>query len=197
MFGPEWMERLSHVHPLVPLSVWGPVSILTLAASFRIASLGVGQIFLWIVAGLLVWTLVEYALHRYVFHWRPQFLGGERLHFILHGVHHEDPSDPTRLVMPLAGSVTLAAILIPLFWLVLGPDAVFPYLTGFLWGYLAYDYTHYALHHFKPRTAWGRMLKDHHMKHHFVEHESRWGVSSPLWDYVFRTTGKARAETRV
>ncbi|MCM2322727.1 MAG: sterol desaturase family protein, partial [Oligoflexia bacterium] len=49
------------------------------------------------------------------------------------------------------------------------------------------DYTHFAVHHFTPRTRYGKMLKQHHMLHHYVDPEARWGVSSPFWDYVFGT----------
>jgi sterol desaturase/sphingolipid hydroxylase (fatty acid hydroxylase superfamily) len=59
-------------------------------------------------------------------------------------------------------------------------------------GYLCYDYIHFATHHFRPRTRVGKFLKQHHMLHHFAEHGSRWGVSSPMWDYVFGTLEEDR-----
>jgi sterol desaturase/sphingolipid hydroxylase (fatty acid hydroxylase superfamily) len=190
MFEQDGLERWTHVHPLVPLFLWGPVSLLAFYGSLRIPQLSAGKLIQWMAVGLFVWTLTEYLLHRFLFHWHPRGKGGERFHFLMHGVHHEDPNDPTRLVMPWVGSLSFALLLIPSFRWMLGPFAFLPFLTGFLWGYLSYEYTHYTIHHFSPRTPWGKMLKDNHLKHHFVDSHSRWGVSSPLWDWVLRTQGK-------
>ncbi|MGZ3688162.1 MAG: sterol desaturase family protein, partial [Bdellovibrionota bacterium] len=70
---------------------------------------------------------------------------------------------------------------------ILGPIYWQPFYAFFIIGYLTYDYIHYSVHHFRPRTAVGKRLKQLHMNHHFVSHEALWGVSSPLWDVIFRT----------
>ena len=105
----------------------------------------------------------------------------------MHGVHHEHPNDPLRLVMPPAVSIPLAALFLGLFALIFGTPAAYPAFAGFIAGYLTYDYTHYHLHHHVPRTAAGKQLREQHMRHHFQDHRYGYGVSSPLWDYVFRT----------
>ncbi|MBU6376862.1 MAG: sterol desaturase family protein [Bdellovibrionales bacterium] len=188
------LESLTHVHPLVPLLIWGPFVTLLFVWSAQGPlewSSSVGLAFV----GLFVWTLSEYLLHRYVFHFSPRSAFQERIAYLIHGIHHDQPEDATRLVMPPAAGVILASILFVFFRLILGPDWVLPFFGGFLIGYLCYDYTHYAIHHFSMSSSVGRYLKNHHMKHHFMTHGARWGVSSPLWDLVFGTMVEPRGRT--
>lgn len=144
------------------------------------------------LAGLLIWTLSEYWLHRLLFHWHPKFKGGDQLNFIIHGVHHDHPNDRMRLVMPPALGLPLAATFLGLFVLIFGTPKAFLIFAGFLIGYLVYDYTHYYLHHFVPKTRVGKKIREHHMRHHFQDHRFGYGVSSPIWDYVFRTIPQSR-----
>ena len=92
------------------------------------AGYGVVGVVLLILAGVVIWTLTEYWLHRLVFHWEPDHPLGSRMHFIIHGVHHDHPNDKLRLVMPPAVSIPLAALFFGLFWLVFGIPAAFPAL---------------------------------------------------------------------
>ena len=193
MFESDWLDRLSRVHPSVPPIVFGPV----IALLFGLGQAGTPpfEVTAWLVGGYVLWTLTEYWMHRVVFHFEPEDGIGARLHWIIHGVHHDHPNDPMRLVMPPSVSVPLAALFFGLFVLAAGlPDA---YLlgSGFLAGYLAYDMTHYHVHHKKARTRLGRLLYELHMRHHFQDHTRGFGVSAPFWDYVFRTPLK-RGESR-
>ncbi len=188
LFKNDWMEKyLTHIHPATPAVMWVPVVLWLMWRAFSVHGLGpvtVGSLF---AAGFVSWTFAEYTLHRFVFHFQPNSKIQERLQYILHGLHHDDPIDPTRLVMPPALAVIFSAILYSLFRYALGPVLVEPFFAAFLVGYLCYDYIHYYVHHFTPTTKIGKFLKQSHMMHHYVSHESRWGVSSPLWDYVFGT----------
>jgi sterol desaturase/sphingolipid hydroxylase (fatty acid hydroxylase superfamily) len=130
---------------------------------------------------------MEYWIHRIVFHFEPESGPGARFHWIIHGVHHDHPNDPLRLVMPPSVSVPLAAGFYGLFVLVLGTDAGNVFAAGFLLGYLVYDMTHYYLHHFTPNTRFGRVMRELHMRHHFQDDTRGFGISAPFWDYVFRT----------
>jgi sterol desaturase/sphingolipid hydroxylase (fatty acid hydroxylase superfamily) len=181
------LERFSHIHPISPLVVWGPVSAWLIWRSMAVLGLEMGTLLVMATAGLLFWTLSEYVLHRFVFHFNGKGEFQERILFILHGIHHADPVDPTRLVMPPLVSIMMAMVLYPLFRMVLGNTLVQPFFGFFLIGYLIYDYTHYAVHHFTPRTRVGKYLKQSHMIHHYVNHDLRWGVSTTLWDHVFGT----------
>jgi sterol desaturase/sphingolipid hydroxylase (fatty acid hydroxylase superfamily) len=140
------------------------------------------------LGGIAIWTLTEYWLHRLVFHWEPDNGFGRRMHFIIHGIHHDHPNDKLRLVMPPAVAIPLAALFFGAFVLIFGT----PLFGGFIAGYLVYDYTHYYVHHFVPRSELGKRLREQHMRHHFQDHRYGFGVSSPLWDAVFRTLPRIR-----
>ena len=137
-------------------------------------------------AGLLIWTFVEYSMHRWVFHYEPRSRWGKQLHFMLHGVHHDYPNDASRLVMPPAVSLPLAALFYLLFLLLFGrfAPAIF---AGMITGYLFYDTLHYATHHFTLRRGVWLWLKKYHLRHHYRDDRAGYGVTSPLWDYVFGT----------
>lgn len=139
----------------------------------------------WAAAGLFVWTLTEYLLHRFFFHWIPPFSWGPRMHFLIHGIHHEWVNDRYRLVMPPAVSLLLAAPLFAGWWALLGVPAV-PFFGGLLVGYLGYDMLHYAMHHARLRAGWFKRLQAHHLSHH-GRATRKFGVSSPVWDRVFGT----------
>src|SRR3954465_14946109 len=185
MFESRLLDRFTRVHPAVPLVIYVPLIVVMLV-------LGVGRDGWWDTLGLaltgyVLWTLFEYWLPRLVFHLEPEEGFGARLHWMIHGVHHDHPNDPLRLVMPPAASVPLALVFYALFWLVLGADRALAFGAGFLAGYLAYDMIHYHLHHHTPRTRAGRWLRELHMRHHFQDDERGFGISAPYWDRVFGT----------
>ncbi|MFN2612478.1 MAG: sterol desaturase family protein [Solirubrobacterales bacterium] len=195
LFDSRVLNFFSRVHPAVPAIIYVPVVIeaLWLGAD---RGYGAGQLVLLSLAGVSVWTLTEYWLHRMVFHWEPRFRGGDRLHFIIHGVHHDHPNDAMRLVMPPAASIPMAAIFAGAYLLLFGEPLAYPLFAGLILGYLGYDYTHYHLHHRKPRTKLGRRLRQQHMRHHFQDHRFGYGVTSPAWDAVFRTMPRTRKVER-
>jgi dihydroceramide fatty acyl 2-hydroxylase len=191
MFDSPWLDRFTRVHPAVPVVIYLPAICLLFA-------LGERRVGFWnsiglVLGGYAVWTLTEYWLHRVVFHFEPERGLGARLHWMIHGVHHDHPNDPLRLVMPPSASVPLAALFAGLFWAILGTHWFMPFLAGFLIGYLAYDMIHYHVHHHRPRTRVGRRLRELHMRHHFQDDERGFGVSAPYWDHVFGTPPEKRA----
>jgi dihydroceramide fatty acyl 2-hydroxylase len=188
MFDNRLLDKLSRVHPATPLVIYGPViTLLVVLGAREMSALAViGAV----AGGYLVWTLTEYWLHRLVFHFEPDNAFGHRLHFIIHGVHHDHPNDPKRLVMPPGASIPLALLFTGLFVLVLGSPLWMPFEAGFLAGYLFYDMTHYYLHHHRPKSALGRRLRELHMRHHFQDDTTWFGVSAPWWDRVFGTAAK-------
>ncbi len=188
MFDSDWLDRLSRVHPVVPLIVFVPaIAVLFALGQEGVPALEVGA---WVFGGYVLWTLTEYWMHRLVFHFEPEEGIGARLHWIIHGVHHDHPNDPLRLVMPPSVSVPLAALFCGTFLLVLGTPSGWLVGAGFLVGYLIYDMTHFHVHHHKPRTRLGRLVRELHMRHHFQDDTRGFGVSAPFWDYVFRTPHK-------
>jgi 4-hydroxysphinganine ceramide fatty acyl 2-hydroxylase len=186
MFKSEFMEFCSHVHPITPVVLYVPLIIYMLYAALWRNSLSILTTAGLFVVGVLIWTLLEYVIHRHVFHYEPKTRWGKKLHFIVHGVHHDYPNDATRLVMPPSVSIPLAVLFWALFALIFGRFA--PGLSaGFAFGYVCYDSIHYATHHFAMKNRIGFWLKQYHLWHHYKDDQAGYGVSSPLWDYVFRT----------
>jgi sterol desaturase/sphingolipid hydroxylase (fatty acid hydroxylase superfamily) len=190
MFKSPWLDRLTRVHPAVPVLLYLPVIVVLFITGA--GRLGFGYAVALALGGYAAWTLTEYWLHRIVFHFEPEDGLGAKMHWMIHGVHHDHPNDPLRLVMPPSASIPLAVVFLSAFWLVLGADAATAFGAGFLSGYLAYDMIHYHVHHHRPKTWVGRKLRELHMRHHFQDDETGFGVSAPYWDHVFRTHPQSR-----
>src|SRR5438046_3247370 len=189
LFQSNLLDKASRVHPSVPLFIFVPAIVVFAWAGF--ARMAVPETVAWIAGGYVFWTLTEYWLHRLVFHFEPEDGLGARLHWIIHGVHHDHPNDPMRLVMPPSVSVPLSALIFALLYLAFG-DAYAPCLgAGFYAGYLAHDMLHYYLHHFLPRAPVRRMLRERHMRHHFQDETRGFGISAPYWDEVFGTSTRS------
>jgi len=191
MFESRWLDACSRVHPSVPVILFAPaIAILMTLGIERVGAVGAVA---WALGGYVFWTLTEYWMHRIVFHFEPEDGIGARLHWIIHGVHHDHPNDRMRLVMRPSVSVPLAIAFYALFLLVLGGTVAPAFGAGFLVGYLIYDMTHYHVHHHTPRTRAGRRLREAHMRHHFQDDTRGFGVSAPWWDHIFGTAPKRAA----
>ncbi len=189
MFESDLFDFFSRTHPLVVPILFVPAVVTLLWYGVARAGVGVGLSLPLFAGGAIVWSLTEYWLHRTFFHWIPKVSWGERMHFLVHGVHHTWPRDKYRLVMPPAVSITLFFTFFGIFHLALGTTYVWPFHAGFSLGYMTYDLTHYYIHHFKPRSEYGHSLKKHHMLHHHKYPDAKFGVSSMFWDGVFGTKG--------
>ncbi len=196
MFETPLIERFSRVHPVAPFIFWIPILVYCLYEALS-AHLGVLAIAGAILVGALIWSITEYVLHRFVFHRVTGTFAGRRFFFVLHGVHHDFPTDRTRLVMPLGVSIPMGLVIYIALRLIAGPVWSAPAFVGFGIGYLSYDGIHYATHHFRMTSRVGRWLKRYHMVHHHTGENARWGVSSPLWDWVFGTMGETKKSTAV
>jgi 4-hydroxysphinganine ceramide fatty acyl 2-hydroxylase len=149
LFG-NFLEPLSKTPWWVVPTVWvPPVTFGTLLAGQHLGFLALVAYWL---TGLAIWTIVEYGLHRCLFHvdhYLPDNRVALTLHFLLHGIHHYLPMDRLRLVMP----PTLFVVLATPFWKL--AHTVFFYnwyaavavYCGGIFGYICYDLTHYFLHH--------------------------------------------------
>lgn len=178
------LEYFSHIHPATPLVVFIPVILVTFY--FGAAEIGVLQGVFFLIAGIFLWTLMEYVIHRWAFHYHPKSERGKRIHFLVHGIHHDYPRDATRLVMPLLVSIPLAVFFYFLFQAIFGVYYM-NIFSGFIFGYVSYDSIHYATHHFEMKGKIGKFLKTYHLRHHYGDDHTAYGVSNPLWDYVFGT----------
>lgn len=199
LFVSNRLEKLTHLSPIITFSWWMSVIIVTLvfavSAIFRTsegATTSFGHVPAGFFIGMFVWTLGEYLLHRFVFHLAPRRVWRQRLSFFMHGVHHAQPNIRTRLFMPPPVSIPLAALFFGLFFLIAGVVFGAPHWTpalfaGYVAGYLAYSSFHFGMHQWKVNWRWFVYIRRHHMLHHGSQHDYRFGVSSPLWDYVFGT----------
>src|ERR1700761_1344272 len=187
MFKSDLLESLSKVHFTVPLYIFVPVIIFFV---YKAIALQIGLLYFveYFILGLFIWTLTEYIMHRFVFHYAPPDKPwAQRIHFIFHGVHHDYPSDAKRLVLPPSVSIPLATGFYFLFNAILPPNAIYGFFPAFILGYLFYDISHYAIHHFNFKGNIWKKIKQHHMLHHYQDPGKGYGVSSPLWDKIFRS----------
>jgi len=194
LFKNPLLELLTHVHPIIPLIMWAPVSLYFFYQAYFFSKNSILVLLPVFSIGLLFWTLTEYVIHRYVFHFESEKPLIKRMIYLFHGIHHDDPDDATRLVMPPVPAILIMSLLIYIFYIFVPKDYFYAFTGSFIVGYLAYDYIHYATHHFPMRSKVGKFIKKYHLLHHHAKEDSKYGVSNPLWDYVFRTvTGPKKA----
>jgi len=197
LFQSSFLEIFTHVHWSVPIIVYLPVVVYGIYSGSTYGALATSGVILLFLAGLLVWTLAEYLLHRFVFHYEPKSGWGKRLHFLMHGVHHDYPQDSKRLVMPPVVSIPLALLFLGAFALLLPAGYVGAMFGGFIFGYICYDEIHYATHHAPMKGKVGLWLKHHHVRHHYLDPGRGFGVSTPIWDYVFGTMYSSKEDLSV
>lgn len=188
IFKNPFLESLTHVHPIVPLVFWVPIIIFLFYRGITLKQVEIFELILLSFGGLLLWTITEYILHRYIFHWDAKSRAGKYFVFLFHGLHHDDPQDPTRLVMPPVPAVIIVSLLWVIFSFIFPDKFLDIIMAYFLIGYLCYDYIHYATHHFAMTSPIGKYLRKYHLQHHYSGEKSKYGVSSPLWDIIFKTT---------
>jgi sterol desaturase/sphingolipid hydroxylase (fatty acid hydroxylase superfamily) len=189
VFKADWFEGwFATAHPAFPGAFWGPVIAGCIYFSVRDTDTTLAAGVAMFGLGFLLWTLLEYVLHRYLFHLAPEPTFESKLkQFMVHGYHHEFPNDRMRLVAPLILSGPISIVTAALYYVLAGPQYWLTGFAGTVAGYLAYDWIHYYTHHFRPTTRLGKYLRRYHMEHHYRDSESHFGISSPLWDWVFGT----------
>jgi len=192
LFESKFLDFFSRVAWYVPLILFVPVIVYCLYVSSFKFNFSALSIFGFFLLGLLLWSLVEYFAHRYVFHFEPKRKWLKKIFFIIHGVHHAYPGDSMRLVMPPSLSIPLSTFFYFLFYFTLSQNHM-PIFAGFIFGYLCYDMIHYGVHHAHfIKIPWFLKMKQHHMVHHFKEPDLGFGVTSDVWDNVMKITFKSK-----
>jgi len=189
VFNNPLLEKLTKTHIAVPLTVFGIISVGLFIYGVREGYFGILTGVALFFGGLLSFTLIEYIMHRFVFHLIPKTPKQEVFAYKVHGVHHDYPKDKDRLAMPIPLSLTLSTGFYFLFKLFMG-SFVFAFLPGFLIGYASYLGVHYMVHAFQPPKNFFKVLWVHHGIHHYKDPGNAFGVSSPFWDVIFRTMPK-------
>lgn len=198
IFG-NFLEPISKTPWFVIPLIWIPADLYAVSLALQGAyPLTVLALF---CLGLFIWTLLEYCMHRFLFHieyYLPDHPVAFTVHFLLHGVHHYLPMDRLRLVMP---PTLLVALATPFYYLA---HAVFFYnyyhamsvFAGAFLGYVMYDCCHYFLHHVQlPQFM--KDIKKNHLDHHYKNYDLAYGVTSKFWDIVFGTIMSDDAESRL
>ena len=180
------LEKLSRTHISIPLTVFAIYAVALLYWSVTHTSLAAGTTVGLFFLGFISFTFVEYLIHRYVYHLSTHTEARKIFQYNAHGVHHEFPKDKDRLAMPPLLSITIATLLLLFFRLIMG-DLTFGFLPGFLVGYAYYLAVHYMVHIYQPPKNFLRWLWVNHSVHHYKDGDLVFGVSSPLWDYIFGT----------
>ncbi|MBO2008753.1 sterol desaturase family protein [Hymenobacter negativus] len=180
------LERLTHTHIALPVSIFIATASISLYYGLtRGFMTGVSALGLFL-GGLLLFTLVEYLVHRYVYHIPATTPARAKFQYTMHGVHHEYPKDKTRLAMPPILTVFVASLLFFIFRFSFGSYA-FGLLSGFTFGYAMYLFVHYAIHAYSPPKNFLKVWWTHHAQHHYRQEAVAFGVSSTLWDHIIGT----------
>jgi len=186
LFKNEYLEMMTKTHPLVIWSIYIPVMMGLLYYSFFQLNFDTWRIGLTFISGTIFWTLFEYLMHRFAFHFLAENERARKIVYVIHGNHHEFPRDRERLFMPPVPSLILASIIFFLMSMLMG-KSVFMFFPGFVLGYLIYGSMHYAIHAWNPPYKWMKPLWRNHHLHHYKNDNKGFGVSTTLWDRVFGT----------
>lgn len=190
LFAHPFLERLTHINPITLIFIFGPIAIYY--SYLAIANYPISVFFLGFPLGVFMWTFIEYMLHRFVFHFHAVSEMGKKIAFLIHGVHHAYPRDHTRMVTPPIITVPVAVLINVVYGFIFTTyfDAIY---AGTVFGYLMFDLLHYAVHRFNFKNRLAKFVKHYHIRHHYMDDSERFGVTIPLWDYVFGTKPSANS----
>jgi len=174
---------------MVPISMWLTSSAFLLWYALNYTDYSTGRIIALFAAGLFVFSLFEYILHRFLYHLEPTTPQRAKIQYTFHGVHHEYPKDKTRLAMPPALAIIMWFVFFGMFFLIMG-ESSYAFFPGFLVGYSGYLSVHFIVHAYPPPKNFFKQLWVNHSVHHYKNPDSNFGVSSPFWDYIFRSYQK-------
>lgn len=185
LFENEYLEMLTKSHPLIIDAMYA--IIITAAVWYGTVTTELptwGMIALFLI-GSLGWTFFEYLLHRYLFHYTGPIKLLQKAHYYFHEIHHKQPKDKNRLVMPPVPSLLFAGVFFLLFFIAAG-EGVFFLWSGFILGYLIYSTIHYLIH-LDNSPDFLEKQKLYHNIHHYQQPNRAYGVTTSLWDRVFGT----------
>lgn len=186
LFRSKSLEFLTKNNPLAIFILYIPIIIFLPYYAITYNDFSAIRLTTLLLSGLVFWTLTEYLLHRFAFHYEANTEWLKKLIYLFHGNHHEYPRDKERLLMPVIPSLIISSIFLSTFYLMMGNSA-FVFYAGFMFGYLIYGSMHYAIHAWNPPFKWMKPLWRNHHLHHYKHSNMGFGVSNTFWDYVFGT----------
>ncbi|HLU90215.1 MAG TPA: sterol desaturase family protein [Cyclobacteriaceae bacterium] len=191
MFQNPVLERLSRTHISIPITMFLLVACYALYYGITTTPISFLNGAMLFIGGFFAFTLVEYLMHRYLYHMLPTNKIKDKVQYTIHGVHHDYPKDKDRLALPPFITGLYAFILYYVFTWIMGSYALY-FLPGFLLGYSMYLGVHYMVHAYQPPKNFLKFLWVNHAIHHYKDPDVAFGVSLPLWDHVFGTAPKKR-----
>ncbi len=185
LFKNDYLEMVTKTHPVVIYSIYFPIIAFLLYYAHAYKNIIYSKEIFLFITGVFCWTLFEYILHRWIFHMVVESTRAKKIIYAIHGVHHEFPRDKERLFMPPVPSIIIAFAFFSFWYFTMGWN-VLAFFPGFVFGYLIYGSMHFAIHAFTPPVFLKALWRNHHL-HHYKFPSKGFGVSSVLWDLVFRT----------
>jgi dihydroceramide fatty acyl 2-hydroxylase len=187
-FASEFAERCTKVVWWVVPLIWLPVALYNALQASRTHGMEAAALASLLAAGVVVWQLLEYLIHRFLFHAASTSYWGITLHFLFHGCHHKFPMDHERLVFPPVPATPVVCLVYQAAHALLAAGPAKALFSGIIFGYVFYDCVHYSMHHGrKLQPGLLRELKSRHMHHHFHDHSHGYGISSVLFDLLLGT----------
>tara|TARA_Y100001954_G_scaffold44472_1_gene46441 strand:+ start:1508 stop:2149 length:642 start_codon:yes stop_codon:yes gene_type:complete len=190
LFDGNLLEWASTCHHIVPFIIFIPTILFFSGLSIYYVLEGYIDKPLYIIplsiGAILLWTIIEYTGHRYVFHYNATSTFGKRMLYVIHWAHHDYPDDTKRLVVPPLVTVPAGILLYYLSYLAFGYYAA-PFFTVLVSSYLIYDWCHFACHHLNFKNPYFQKIKKHHLRHHYKDPDHDYGFTTTLWDDVLKT----------
>lgn len=186
LFKSRYLDILTRTSPyiIIPLDLVIIVSVIYYGVSRN--KIDLSSQWYWFLLGVFSWTFIEYIMHRFAFHFESRKKKIKKAVYAIHLVHHHYPNDEDRLFQPPLVNIVLAVVFVAVFYLLMG-NLTFIFTPGIVLGYILYSSIHYSIHKFKAPFGFLKPIWRHHTLHHFRYQDKAFGVSSPFWDYVFRT----------
>lgn len=179
------LERFSRTNAIFVISSLFVVSGLVLFYGIWALDISLPRAIILFFIGLFSFSLAEYLIHRFVFHFG-DYTNEKQWQSKIHGVHHLYPTDKERLALPLPLAIVLSALTFGIFWWAMGAFAA-AFTPGFISGYAFYLLVHFRIHTRRPPKNFFSILWKHHHIHHHVNEYKAYGVTTPFWDYIFQT----------
>ena len=147
------------------------------------------------VAGVSVWPVLEYVMHRFIFHHKPGTRVSRTLSYSLHGLHHAFPNDKYRLVLPVTLSVPWSFLYMFVCMQAMSPPAALTFTAGTATSYATYDILHYVIHHMHRVRRWRLFAaaKHRHINlHHMRNWDADYGITTGVVDSVIHHINRRR-----
>jgi len=194
IFDNKLLESLTAANHILPFVIFIPVILYFLIETIYFIYIGLIEQSLWLIAlffaALLLWTLIEYLGHRFVFHYKAKSKKIKKLLYIIHWAHHDYPNDPKRVVVSPIISIIAGLALYAISYILLGRYYASPFFCFIVTLYMIYDWFHYASHHLDFKNKYYQKIKQHHLLHHYKDPDNGFGFITTIWDHILKTTFK-------